>query len=113
VDGWEPDVQETIEDDCTSWCTAGLYYVPAQVGGVWRFDGGEVSFTQQFQKVSAAVTMAGKPQPAGEGRLNGRFIKFTAGGMTYSGEVNGDRITGTVVPEAGGASRPWTATKAR
>ena len=40
VEGWEPDVKETIEGECTSWCTAGLYIVPAKVGGVWQFDGG-------------------------------------------------------------------------
>jgi SAM-dependent methyltransferase len=113
VEGWEPDVQETIGDDCTSWCTAALYYVPAKVSGVWRFDGGEVALTQQYQIVSATLTSAGKPGPTGQGRLNGRFIKFTAGGNTYSGEVNGDRIVGTVVPEAGGAGRNWTATKIR
>ena len=113
VEGWEPDVQETIGGDCTSWCTAGLYYVPARVAGVWRFDGGEVALTQQYQMLSATVTTAGKPGPVGEGRMNGRFITFSAGGMNYSGEANGDRIVGTVVPTAGGASRPWSATKVR
>ena len=111
VTGWEPDVQETIDGDCTSWCTAGLYYVPANVEGVWQFEGGEVAFTQQFQMVSATVTRSGKPGQIGEGRLNGRFITFTADGMNYSGEVNGNRIVGSVVPASGGQSRPWTATK--
>src|SRR5690606_23568542 len=109
--GWEPDVQETIDGDCTSWCAAGLYYVPAPVEGVWQFDGGEVAFTQQFQMVSATVNTGGKPGQIGEGRLNGRFITFTADGMTYSGEVNGNRIVGSVVPATGGQSRTWTATK--
>jgi hypothetical protein len=113
VEGWEPDVQETIGGDCTSWCTAGLYYVPAKVSGVWRFDGGEVALTQQYQMLSATVTAAGKQGPVGEGKVNGRFVTFSAGGMNYSGEVNGDRIVGTVVPAGGGASRPWSATKVR
>ena len=113
VEGWEPDVKETIEDDCTSWCTAGLYIVPAKVGGVWQFDGGEVALTQQYQMLGVTVTQGGKPAPAAEGRMNGRAITFSVNGMNYAGTVNGNRITGTVTPAAGGASRPWTATKVR
>jgi precorrin-6B methylase 2 len=113
VEGWEPDVQETITDDCTSWCTAGLYIVPAKVGGVWQFDGGEVALTQQYQKLSVAMTQSGKAAPVAEGRMNGRGISFTVNGMNYAGQVDGTRITGTVTPAAGGPSRPWTANKVR
>ena len=113
VEGWEPDVQETISGDCTSWCTAGLYIVPAQVGGVWQFDGGEMALTQQYQMLSVSMTQSGKAAPVAQGRMNGRGISFTVNGMSYAGEVNGNRIVGTVTPAAGGASRPWTATKVR
>jgi precorrin-6B methylase 2 len=113
VEGWEPDVQETITGECTSWCTAGLYIVPAKVGGVWQFDGGEVVLTQQYQMLSVALTQSGKAAPIAQGRMNGRAISFTANGMNFAGEVNGDRIVGTVMPSAGGASRPWTARKVR
>jgi hypothetical protein len=113
VEGWEPDVQETITGECTSWCTAGLYIVPAKVGGVWQFDGGEVVLTQQYQMLSVALTQSGKAAPLAQGRMNGRAISFTANGMNFAGEVNGDRIVGTVMPSAGGASRPWTARKVR
>jgi precorrin-6B methylase 2 len=113
VEGWEPDVKETIENDCTSWCTAGLYIVPAKVGGVWQFDGGEVALTQQYQMLSVTMTQGGKAAPVGQGRMNGRAISFAVDGMAYAGEVNGNRIVGTVTPSAGGASRPWAATKVR
>ena len=36
VTGWEPGASETIEGTCTSWCTAVLNIVPAQVAGTWR-----------------------------------------------------------------------------
>jgi precorrin-6B methylase 2 len=111
VEGWEADVSETLEGDCTSWCTAHLYIVPAKAGGVWRFNGGEVAITQQFQMLSVTPMAAGKPGAVAQGRMNGRSITFTVGGMNYAGEVNGDRITGTATPSAGGASRPWTATR--
>jgi len=34
MEDWEPDTSETIGGDCTSWCTAHLWIVPAQVQGV-------------------------------------------------------------------------------
>ena len=113
VDGWEPDVKETIEGECTSWCTAGLYIVPAKVGGVWQFEGGEVSLTQQFQMLSVTLTQNGKASSVEQGRMNGRAITFSVNGMNYAGQVNGNRIVGTVAPASGGASRPWTANKVR
>ena len=45
--------------------------------------------------------------------MNGRGITFTVADLNYTGEVNGNRIVGTVTPAAGGASRSWTATKTR
>ena len=113
VEGWEPDVKETITGECTSWCTAGLYIVPAKVQGVWQFDGGEIALTQQYQMLSVALTSDGKAAPIAEGRMNGRGISFSVNGLTYDGTVNGDTITGTVTPVGGGASRPWTVRRIR
>jgi hypothetical protein len=113
VQGWEPDEKETIEGDCNSWCTAGLYIVPAQVGGVWRSEGGEISLTQRYQMLTVAMTRSGEAALAGEGRMKGRSITFSLNGMNYAGEVNGTRIVGTVTPAAGGPSREWIATKVR
>lgn len=113
VQGWEPDEKETIEGDCNSWCTAGLYIVPAKVGGVWRSEGGEISLTQRYQMLTVTMTRGGEAALAGEGRMKGRGITFTLNGLTYTGEVNGTRIVGTVTPAAGGASREWIATKVR
>jgi hypothetical protein len=113
VPGWEPDEKETIEDDCESWCTAGLYIVPAKVRGVWRFDGGEISVTQSYQMLSVTTADGGDAAAKGQGRMRGRRITFSLNGLNYTGEVNGDRIVGTVTPAAGGAGREWIATRAR
>jgi precorrin-6B methylase 2 len=114
VEGWEPDARETIADDCTSWCTAGLYIVPAKVGGAWRFDEGqEVTLTQRYQMLTVTMSGNGEGAPAGSGRVKGRGMTFSVGGLNYAGDVNGDRIVGTVTPASGGASRPWTATRIR
>ena len=36
MEDWEADVTETISGDCTSWCTAHLWIVPAKVGARGR-----------------------------------------------------------------------------
>ena len=33
MEDWEDDFTETISGDCTSWCTAHMWIVPAKVGG--------------------------------------------------------------------------------
>ncbi|HUF39329.1 MAG TPA: class I SAM-dependent methyltransferase, partial [Anaerolineales bacterium] len=35
MEEWEADQTETINEDCTSWCTALLWIVPAKVEGSW------------------------------------------------------------------------------
>ena len=112
VEGREPDEKETIEDNCSAWCTAGLYIVPAKVAGVWQVEDGELALTQKYQMVSGELTQNGKTAPVVQGRMKGRGITFTVADLNYTGEVNGNRIVGTVTP-AGGASRSWTATKIR
>jgi precorrin-6B methylase 2 len=111
IEGWEADVTESIEGDCVSWCTALLHIVPAQVGGAWRFEGGEMAVAQDFQKLQVTLTAGGQVHPPATGRMNGRVMQFSAAGRTYSGEVDGGRITGTATPAAGGPSRPWQATR--
>ena len=105
VTGWEADVSERL-DDCTSWCTSMLYIVPAPVAGTWKMPQGELTLTQEFQKVSGTLTAGGAKSPVSEGRLRGDQITFTAGGRTYTGRVVGNRIEGT------GSGPAWTATKA-
>ena len=98
-------MKETIEDDCSGWCTAGLYIVPAKVAGVWQFEDGELALTQKYQMVSGEITQHGKTAPLVQGRMKGRGITFSVADLSYTGEVNGSRIVGTVTRAAGGASR--------
>ena len=82
-----------------------FYIVPAKVAGVWQFEDGELTLTQQYQMVSGELTQKGKTAPVVQGRMKGRGITFTVADLNYTGEVNGSRIVGTVTPAAGGASR--------
>lgn len=101
MEDWEPDQSERIEE-CTSWCTAHLWIVPASVAGTWQLPQGVLTLTQKFQMVSG--TLGATPLTAG--RLRGDEITFTVGDALYTGRVQGDTISGTV---AGGGT--FTATK--
>jgi hypothetical protein len=102
MEDWTPDQSETIGGDCTSWCTAHLWIVPAKVEGTWDLgQRGTLTLYQSFQMLSGSL---GSTQVS-EGRLRGDEISFTAGGTTYTGKVEGNTIRGT----AGGQA--FTATK--
>ena len=92
---WEPDAKET-STDCTQWCTALYWVVPAKVGGTWQLGGQTLTLEQKYQVVTG--TLGGKPIT---GKLNGADITFTAGNRTYAGTVNGTTISGN----------NWSATK--
>src|SRR5512145_2589184 len=55
MEDWQPDQTETIGGDCTSWCTAHLWIVPAQVQGTWQAGENALTLTQKFQKVEGTL----------------------------------------------------------
>ena len=73
MDDWEPDELETITGDCTSWCTALLWIVPAQGRG-------HVAVRQ-----SAADAHAEVPDDHGHARFD----------SDRDGKLRGDEITFT------------------
>ncbi len=101
MEDWQPDQSETITE-CTSWCTAHLWIVPAKVGGSWQMPQGTLTLTQTFQMLSG--TLGSTPITAG--RVRGEDVTFTVGSTVYNGRVQGNTITGTAT---GGAK--FTATK--
>ncbi len=101
MEDWDPDQTETISDDCTSWCTAMLWIVPAKVEGTWAMAQGDLKLTQQFQMVSGTMGT----QPISEGRLTGNELSYKVGTVAYKGKVNGTTIEGN------GPSGNWKATK--
>ena len=104
MEDWEADETANVTDDCTSWCTAMLWIVPAKVEGTWTTPAGELKLTQTFQMVSGSL--AGSP--ISDGRLRGDEISFTAGGIKYTGKVSGNSMSGNM---SGGRNGSWTATK--
>jgi hypothetical protein len=102
MEDWQPDQSETVTDDCTSWCTAHLWIVPAKVDGVWQLGNDTLSLKQTFQNFTGTMgstTLSG-------GKLNGPQVEFSVGGTKYTGRVDGKMMKGTT--SAGAA---WSATK--
>ena len=99
MEDWEADHTEMVSNDCTSWCTAYLWIVPAKVEGTWQTPQGDLKLAQTYQKLSGTLGTTKV-----EGKMNGDQITFTAGKITYTGKVNGTTIQGT-------APGSWTATK--
>ena len=102
MEDWEPDETARIETECTSWCTAYLWIVPAKVQGTWTTPNGELTLTQTFQMLTGKFGT----NAISEGKMRGDEITFTAGGAKYVGHVSGNTIKGTATP--GGS---WTATR--
>jgi Methyltransferase domain len=102
MEDWEADETETISDDCTSWCTALLWIVPAKVDGAWSHPQGEMKLTQQFQNFTGTLGT----QPITEGKLRGEEISFKVGSTTYTGKVEGNTMHGN-----GANGNSWTATR--
>jgi hypothetical protein len=109
MDDWRPDETETVTDDCTNWCTALLWIVPAKVEGTWRTALGELTLTQTFQMVSGTLMTGGVSRPIADGQLRGDQITFSVNGAQYTGRVNGNAMAGTV--KTAGKSADWSATR--
>ena len=92
MEDWQADQTESVTDNCSSWCTALLWIVPAKVQGTWKTPQGNLTLTQEFQMLTG--NLAGTPITGG--KMNGDQISFTVGGTTYNGRVNaaGTAISG-------------------
>ena len=84
MEDWQADQTDTVTDNCSSWCTALLWIVPAKVQGTWKTPQGNLTLTQEFQMLTGNL---GGTAISG-GKMNGDQISFTVGGTTYNGRVN-------------------------
>jgi hypothetical protein len=100
---WEEDQSERVTENCTSWCTALLWIVPAKVEGQWTIGNETLTLNQSFQMLSGSLGTT-----AVTGKMNGEEISFVAGNRTFTGRVSGTSMTGTITGGAGGS---FTATK--
>jgi hypothetical protein len=103
MEDWQPDQIETIPD-CTSWCTANLWIVPAKVEGAWQLPQGTLTLKQNFQNLTGTLGSAA----IADGKLRGEEITFKVGNAVYTGRVQGNSARGTIT---GGSGGTWTATR--
>jgi hypothetical protein len=101
MEDWEADETQNAGGDCTSWCTALLWIVPAKVEGTWQTAQGALVLSQRFQMVSGTLGGAA----ISNGRLRGAELAFNVGSNSYKVTVAGSSMSGS------SSSGAFTATK--
>ncbi len=110
IPGWTAEATDRLDEPCTSWCTALLYVVPANVAGHWRTGSGELTLTQDVHAVAGTFSLDGRTLPIEGATVRADQLAFTVDGIAYEGRVDGDAITGTR-RDAAGAASPWAASR--
>ena len=88
---WPADDRRT-RTDCTAWCTALLWIVPAKVAGTHKLPQvGDLVLKQEFQVLSGTLTTGGKTF-ALEGKVRGDDVTVKAGGKEYHGKMRGKTL---------------------
>jgi hypothetical protein len=103
---WEPDDRIEAQSDCTSFCRAMLWIVPAKVGGAWQMGKDELTLTQNFQMLTGSLKSPAGAAPISNAKMNGEYISFTSGNKLYTGRVTGNRMEGTAAD-----GTKWQATR--
>lgn len=106
---WKADQTVSAGTDCEEYCTAFLWIVPAKAEGVWRMAQGDLTLTQEFQKVYGAIKSGTKRTLLSNTKLNGDQITFIAGGAHYTGRISGSIMEGSV--RTGSKTAKWSATR--
>ncbi len=88
---WEPDQSAGAKGECTSYCRAMLWVIPAKVEGNWKLGDGQLVLQQKYQMLTG--TLGGTA--ISDAKMNGDTITFKVGARTYSGRVTGNSMKGT------------------
>ena len=103
---WTPDQTIQAGGECTSWCRAHLWLVPAKVQGTWKLPDGDLTLEQKYQMISGTMRSGSTNMTITGGKVIGDQITFNAGTMQYTGRVNGSTIEGIAQSSIG-----WRATR--
>jgi hypothetical protein len=91
---WRADQIAEVKDNCTSYCRAYLWIIPAKVAGTWQLGESELNLQQTYQMLAGTLKTGNVIAPITDGRLDGDRITFTAAGKQYTGIVKGNAIEG-------------------
>ena len=106
---WKEDEKISAGGDCTSWCTAYLWIIPAKVSGTWKTSRGDLTLKQEYQMLTGNLARGNVTAVISDAKMLGDQIAFTAAGSQYIGRVAGNTIEGTYKGSDG--TGKWTATK--
>ena len=98
MEEWQPDQTESVENR-----TAYMWIVPAKAAGTWKLPQGELMLKQSFQMLAGTLQMGDRTVPIDNGRVRGNEISFRAGGVDYSGRLNGEMMEGTMKGSSAGS----------
>jgi SAM-dependent methyltransferase len=91
---WRPEQTVESRDDCTNYCRAHLWIVPAKVEGTWKVPGGELRLEQTYQTLLGTFRTGSSTFNIVDGKVIGDTLSFVAGDTRYIGRVNGKTIEG-------------------
>ena len=116
---WDADKSINVTEGCSSYCTALLWIVPANVQGTWGLSGQKLELSQMYQKLQGKLIDAGQDTLITDASLDGENIEFKVNGKHYVGKVDGDTMGGMIdgsqvwaavresTEVAGGPPKPW------
>ncbi|MGH7852519.1 MAG: SAM-dependent methyltransferase [Candidatus Binatia bacterium] len=104
---WEADETASTSDNCSGYCTALLWIVPAKVDGSWKLADGELVLKQSYQTITGTLKTGNRTVPITSGRLRGEEIYLKTDDNEYRGHASGDTIS--LTSKTGGE---WKATRA-
>jgi hypothetical protein len=89
---WTPDQEVSATTECSSYCRAMLWIIPAKVAGTWQTPAGRSGPVADLPDADRHAEIGA---PIANGKMRGDEISFTVGSNTYRGRVTGNRIEGT------------------
>lgn len=103
---WRPEKTVEAIGECTNYCRAHLWIVPAKVEGTWKLPEGDLRLEQTYQTLLGTLRTGNSTFNLVDGKVIGDTLSFVAGDTRYIGRVNGNAIEGI-----SRTSTTWRATR--
>jgi SAM-dependent methyltransferase len=103
---WRPEQTVEAQGECSSYCRAHLWIVPAKVEGTWKLPIGELRLEQTYQTLYGSLRSGNSTMNIVDAKVIGETVSFVAGDTRYIGRVNGNTIEGITQTSIG-----WHATR--
>ncbi|MBX9775014.1 MAG: class I SAM-dependent methyltransferase [Xanthobacteraceae bacterium] len=102
---WRPEQTVEAQGECTSYCRAHLWIVPAKVEGTWKLPDGDLRLEQTFQTLLGTFRTGASTFNIVDGKVIGDTVSFVAGDTRYIGRVNGKTIEGITQTSTGWSAK--------